>query len=110
MKADRKAAIATYKERKSVAGIFLVRCAASGRCWVGEAPDVATIWNRISFELRHGTHSNPAFQATWRAAGGDGFSFEAVERIDAAALAYGRHRTLQARLAHWRGVLGAELL
>jgi hypothetical protein len=39
---DRKAAIAAYKERKSVAGIYVIRCAASGEAWVGQAPNLDT--------------------------------------------------------------------
>jgi hypothetical protein len=38
---DRKAAIAAYKERKTVAGIYVIRCAASGGAWVGQAPNLA---------------------------------------------------------------------
>ena len=36
MSTDRKAAIAAYKERKTIAGVFVVRCAASGEAWVGQ--------------------------------------------------------------------------
>ena len=54
---DRKAAVEAYKERKTVAGIYVVRCAASGEQWVGQAPDVETIRNRLWFTLKLG--SNP---------------------------------------------------
>ena len=49
---DRKAAIAAYKERKADAGLYVVRCAASGQQWVGGTLDLRTIWNRLSFMLR----------------------------------------------------------
>ncbi|MET4040164.1 hypothetical protein ABIC03_001849 [Bradyrhizobium sp. RT6a] len=47
MTIDRKAAIAAHKERKTVAGVYVVRCAASGEAWVGQAPNLDTIQNRI---------------------------------------------------------------
>ena len=44
---DRKVAVAAYRERKVVAGIYLVRCLATGERWVGQAPDLSTIQNQI---------------------------------------------------------------
>lgn len=35
---SRKAAVAAWKERKAIAGIYSVTCAASGEAWVGSAP------------------------------------------------------------------------
>ena len=61
----RKAAVAAYKERKAEPGIYAVRCMASGQAWVGGAPDLATIWNRVSFTLRQGV-STAAFHAVLR--------------------------------------------
>ena len=49
---DRKAAIAKYKQRKSVAGICAVRCAGSGETWLGQSLNLDTIQNRIWFTLR----------------------------------------------------------
>ena len=45
---QRKAAIAAYKERKVVAGIYAVRCSATGQCWAGAAPDLSTVETRLS--------------------------------------------------------------
>lgn len=105
---DRKATIAAYKERKAVAGIYLIRCAASGERWAGRALDLATIGNRVWFTLRHGTHTDPVLQAAWRAHGPDGFACEAVERLEEEALAYVRNRILKQRLAHWCATLDAR--
>ncbi len=52
MTSDRKAAIAAYKERKTVAGIFVIRSKASAQQWVGAAPNLEKIQNRIWFTLR----------------------------------------------------------
>ncbi len=105
---DRKAAVAAYKERKVVAGIYLVRCLATGARWAGQAPDLSTIQNRIWFTLRHGSHRQRSLQAAWQAHGEAAFAFEEVERLDEKALEAGRERVLKARLAHWCAELGAE--
>jgi hypothetical protein len=73
---DRKAAIAAYKERKSLAGIYAVRCGASGQVWVGQTLDLDKIQNRIWFTLRLGSNSNRDLQSAWTAHGADAFTFE----------------------------------
>ena len=72
---DRKAAVAAYKKRKTAAGIFAVRCAASGQAWIGQTLNLDTIQNRIWFSLRVGSHTNAELQSAWAAHGGDAFSF-----------------------------------
>ena len=108
--ADRKAAIAAYKEREVVAGIFALRCAETGQVWVGQAPDISAIWNRTGFTLRHGTHLCRELQSAWNARVGEGFVFEELERFDAEALSIGRARILNDRLAHWAATLQAAKL
>ena len=108
MSIDRKAAITAYKERKTIAGIFVVRCAPSGEAWVGQAPNLETIQNRIWFTLRHGSHRGRSLQAAWATHGEDAFAFEEIERLDEKALEAGRERVMKARLAHWCAELGAE--
>lgn len=105
---DRKAAVAAYKERRAVAGIYLVRCLATGEGWAGQAPDLATIRNRLWFTLRHGGHRRRSLQAAWQAHGEASFALEELERLDEKALEAGRERVLKARLAHWCAELGAE--
>ncbi len=46
-KADKRAAISAYKERKAAAGIFAVRCASTGEFWVGATPTLETIQNLV---------------------------------------------------------------
>ena len=69
MTVDKKAAIAAYKERKTVAGIYLVRSKASAETWVGQAPNLEKIQNRIWFTLRQGSHQCRSLQAAWAAHG-----------------------------------------
>jgi hypothetical protein len=107
---DRKAAVAAYKERKSVAGIYVVRCATSGQAWVGQSPNLDTIQNRIWFSLRMGSHSNRDLQSAWSAHGADDFTFEAVERLDDEELAYVRDALLKERATHWRSILNGAVV
>lgn len=105
MTTDRKAAIAAYKKRKSIAGIFAVRCAASGQAWVGPALDLDAIQNRIWFALRQGVHTNRDLQAAWSTHGEDGLSFETLERLKEDELPYVRDTLLRERVLHWRETL-----
>ncbi len=108
MKAEaRKLAIADYKKRTSVAGIYSVRCAAAGEVWVGQALDLDKIQNRVWFSLRTGGHSNPDLQRAWSTLGEAGLSFEVLERLKAEELAYVRDALLKERLAYWRAALNA---
>lgn len=109
-KQDRKAALAAYKERKVVAGVFAVRCAASGEAWVGRAGDMSTIRNRLWFALGNGSHPVRSLQVAWTMHGPDAFSFEELERIDADELPYLRDAALKTGVERWRRELGAAAL
>jgi hypothetical protein len=104
----RKAAIAAYKERKSVAGIFVIRCQASSEAWVGQTPDLEKIQNRIWFTLRQGSHTCRSLQAAWTTHGPDSLTLEACERLEEEETAYIRDAFLKERVLHWRKQLGAE--
>ena len=106
----RKAAVAAYKERRADAGIYALRCAATGQTWVGRAADLATIWNRLSFTLRQGGNPHRALQAAWRAHGAEAFTFEEIERLDEETPGYLSDRALKDRLDHWRKQLNAEAI
>ncbi|UQD74931.1 GIY-YIG nuclease family protein [Bradyrhizobium japonicum] len=110
MSIDRKAAIAAYKERKTIAGIYVVRCAASGEAWVGQAPNLQTIQNRIWFSLRQGSHTCPTLQAAWNAHGEAGLTFSECERLDDEETDYVRNALLKERMLHWRSALKAEAI
>lgn len=102
---DKKAAIAAYNERKTVAGIYAVRCGTSGQVWVGQTPNLDTIQNRIWFSLRMASHSNRDLQSAWATHGADSFTFEPVERLEDEELAYVRDTLLKERAAHWRSTM-----
>ncbi|MBR0781671.1 GIY-YIG nuclease family protein [Bradyrhizobium iriomotense] len=110
MSIDRKAAIAAYKERKTIAGIYVIRCLASGEAWVGQAPNLATIQNRIWFSLRQGNHTCSSLQAAWNAHGEAGVMFGECERLEDEESSYVRNALLKERMLHWRLELKAEAI
>jgi len=93
---DRKAAIAAYKERKTFAGVFVIRCKASPQAWVGQT--------------RQGSHTCRTLQAAWTAHGPDSLTFEECERLEEEETSYIRAALLKERALHWRAQLGAEAL
>ncbi len=109
-KEGRKAAVAAYKERKSVAGVFAVRCLSAGSAWVGGAPDLDKIQNRLWFQLKMGGCPHRSLQAAWNAYGAESLAFEVVERLEDEELAFARTAALKARVAHWAAALGAEAI
>jgi len=110
MQSDRKTAIAAYKERKVTAGIYALRCAATGQCWIGRAPDLSTIENRLRFALVHDANMRASLRAAVRDHGAASISFEVLEKTEADELPYERERFLRDRLDHWRVELGAETI
>jgi hypothetical protein len=108
--AQRKAAIAAYKERKTVAGIYSVRCLPTGKLWVGSAPNPGTIQNRVWFALRQNAGGNRALQAAWNELGPEAFAFEVIERLDEESSPYFQAAALKERLQHWRTALAAEVV
>lgn len=105
----RKALLRAYKERKVEAGIYAVRCVASGQVWIGATPDLSTRQNGVWFSLRHGSHREPALQAAWAAYGEDAFAFERLETVDVEGLdRFGQASRLKDRRAHWIETLNAQ--
>jgi hypothetical protein len=107
---ERKAAIAAYKERKVAAGIYALACAATGQRWVGRAPDLAKIENRIRFTLAHDAALRPSLKAAVGRHGADAIGFEVLESVGEDDLPYARDRFLKDRQEHWREKLGAEAI
>ena len=110
MSIDRKAAIAAYKERKTIAGIFVLRCAASGEAWVGQAANLETIQNRTWFTLRQGGHPSRSLQAAWNTHGEAGLTFGECERLEDEESSYVRNALLKERMLHWLAELNAEAI
>jgi hypothetical protein len=105
---SRRDAVRDYKERKLSAGVYAVRCTASGQAWVGAARDLDQKQNGIWFGLRTGAHVNREMQAAWKAHGEAAFVYERLELVDTeGASRLGIDTLLKAAEARWRGELGA---
>jgi len=107
---DREAAVAAYKERKVVAGVYAVHCLPTGQQWIGHTPDLSTVQNRLWFTLRQGTNPHRSLQAAWRERGAQSFAFEEVERLEDETLGYVRDRVLKDRLIYWCAAFDAEAI
>ena len=107
MSIDRKAAVTVWKERKSVPGIYAIRCVPSDERWMGQAADLATVQNRHWFALRMGSHTNRALQAAWALHGADSMVFEVVERLVEEDDATVQASRLRNALRRWRDETGA---
>ncbi len=105
---DRKAAVAAYKERKVESGIYVIQCTTSGQAWVGSAPDLSTIKNRIWFSLRQGGNTNRTLLEAWRIHGSDAFTFSIVDRLaDDEEEGYFRDAALKSLRIKWTAKLNA---
>lgn len=108
-KQSRRELIRDYKERKAVAGVYAVRCAASGEVWTAGSRNIDAQQNGLWFGLRNGGHINRAMQAAWTTHGEVTFSFEVLERIDDEALTpQGVLDRLKVRQQYWLETLGAK--
>ncbi|MGD8830116.1 MAG: GIY-YIG nuclease family protein [Pseudomonadales bacterium] len=107
---DRRAAITAYKNRIVPAGIYAMRCATTGQCWVGKALDMGAARNRLRFTLSQGLSPHRSLQDAWRRHGEASFSFEPVEALEDDLSDYVRERTLSERLEHWQAALQAEAI
>ena len=61
-KEQRKAAINEFRERKSAAGAYSVKCIVNGRVWVGSSRNLDAAKNGIWFSLRTGGHRDKPLQ------------------------------------------------
>jgi hypothetical protein len=104
----RKLAIADYKKRTRIAGIYAVPCRTTGEIWVGQALDLDKVQNWIWFLLRMASHGNRDLQRAWSQHGETTLSLEILERLKEEELPYVRDNLLKERLAHWRATLNAS--
>ena len=106
-RSERKAAVSAYKERKAIAGVYAIRCAATEEQWVGTAPDCPDL-DPPHVRAAARRRNERALQSAWNTHGPEIFAFKILEEIDLDELTYGRERALKERIAHWREALRAE--
>ncbi len=104
----RKAALATYKERKPEAGVFVLRHGPSGRAWVGATPTLGTIENRLRFERGMGGRLPAALRALWTIEGDA--QLEVLDRVEPERVPFLKAADYRAMAVDWAGRIGADLL
>jgi hypothetical protein len=109
-KESRKELLRQYKELKPQAGIYAVRCVASGRAWVGTSRNLGATKNGLWFGLRAGMHRETSLQAEWNAQGEEAFEYEAVEVLDEDVHALNVFGVLKEMKSKWVAKLNAEPL
>lgn len=67
-------------------GIYLIRCTATKRVYVGSAVDLKRRWTDHRRDLRNGVHHSAKLQRAWNRFGADAFSFEPVLSCDVGLL------------------------
>ncbi|WP_374468662.1 GIY-YIG nuclease family protein [Phenylobacterium sp.] len=110
-KQSRRERIRDYKETTPKAGVFAVRCTATGEAWVGSSKNLGQQQNAVWFSLKMGPGGRLQrdLHTAWAEHGADAFAYEVVEVIDDKELGtYGRESQLKDRLAHWQVALGAK--
>lgn len=108
-RSERKAALAAYREFKAEAGVYAVRCLATGEAWVGRSANLAAQANSFEFQMRHGPN-NAAMRKAWAAHGAACFRFEPLETASADLTPAGRGDFLKAGCRRWRERLDAAAI
>lgn len=109
-KLGKKEAIKEYKARKIPRGIFVVRCTATGKTWVGSSPNLDAARNGLWFMLDMGNHPNKSLQAEWTAAGSQTFTFDILEKLDDDVSPLALNDLLKEKKGHWVEQLNAQPL
>jgi hypothetical protein len=107
---DKKEAIRKYKEQKTPAGVYAIRCTASGKVWVGPSRNLDATRNGLWFTLRTGVHMEKSLQREWDTHGEPAFEYEILEVLDADLLPMAIKDLLKEKQTHWVAKLGAQPL
>lgn len=60
-------------------GIYIIRCASGGKCYIGSSKDIRRRFILHRYQLNKGTHHTPHLQYAWKKRGASAFSFEILE-------------------------------
>ena len=81
-KESRKESIRKFKERKSILGAYAVRCAVTGRVWVGVSRNLDATKNGCWFCLRNGSHQVKSLQEEWNVQGESAIQYEILDGLN----------------------------
>lgn len=86
---------------KIISGIYVIKNAVSGRCYVGSAVNIQQRWYAHTSMLERGKHHSPALIRSWKKHGRDAFLFDVLEIVNDKA-------DLVVREQHWIDTLHAS--
>lgn len=81
-------------------GIYAIRCAPSGRVYVGSAVNIRNRWQHHRYDLARGKSNCTRLQSAWNKYGAEAFEFSVLEYVPALT-------DLIAREQHWMDTLSA---
>lgn len=81
-------------------GIYIIKCTANGRAYVGSAANIYARWKCHRHQLREDRHHSVLLQRAWNKYGADVFDWIVIEQVDAVG-------DLVAREQHWINTLQA---
>jgi hypothetical protein len=79
---NKKELIRQYKETVQPMGIYQIRNAENGKRLIGSARNLNGMLNRHKFQLENNLHGNRDLQREFNEAGGRGFFFEILDRLE----------------------------
>jgi hypothetical protein len=80
-KADQKQLIRDYKTTPRPMGVYRVRNVPMRKSLVASSADLASMLNRLRFQLQNGPHKDSALQRDWNELGPTGFAFEVLDYL-----------------------------
>lgn len=89
--------------KKGISGVYIVKCVANGRSYVGSSKDIACRWKEHRYSLRHNEHYNAHWQRAWNKYGEDQFEWSILEetKLDS--------DVIRQREQHWIDILKPEI-
>lgn len=101
---------AQFLERKQEMGIFQISFEGIENIWVGAAPDISTIQNRIVFTLKHGNAIDNDLTYMYKHHGEAKMRFEIMEKMEFEPDAYLRRGILKTKIAHWAETRNVKIM
>lgn len=63
-------------------GVYLVKCLANNRDYVGSSKDIKKRWKEHRFDLNHNQHHNRHWQNAWNKYGANQFAWSILEETE----------------------------
>ncbi|AZN40780.1 GIY-YIG nuclease family protein [Paenibacillus albus] len=83
-KEKRKELLEAYKEIKTIMGVVQITNTVNGKLFIDSYPNLKNKWMTIKMQLDTGRFANAQLQKDWKEQGEGAFTFEELDRKDAA--------------------------